>query len=194
MNTTPITELAAVNIILQNDGEAPVASLAEAGFEEAADAVAVLEEIARTVQDSGWAFNTDFNRKFTPDVNDEIVLPTDTLWIKPTNTSQSMSLVERARKLYDLLENSYSFTQPVYLDVCQMMDFPDLPSSARYYITIRAARVYQARGTGSGSQNQFTQQDEAMAQSALRKSDLRAKPRGFFRNPANARALQRRPM
>lgn len=194
MNTNPLTELDAVNIILRNDGEAPVASLDEAGFDEAADAQAALEEVSRTVQDGGWAFNTDFKRKFTPDINSEIALPADTLWIKPTYASQAMSVVERGRKLYDLESNSYEFPQPVYLDVCQMLDFSDLPSAARYYIAIRAARLYQSRATGSGSQNSFTEQDEMRAQASLRKADLRAKPRGMFRNPGQSRLLLRRPL
>lgn len=194
MNTNPITELDAVNIILRNDGEAPVASLDEAGFDEAADAQAALEEVSRTVQDGGWAFNTDFNRKLSPDLNGDIVLPADTLWVKPTYVDEAMTIVERGRKLYDLVNNTYTFTKAVHLDVCQMLDFADLPSAARYYITIRAARVYQARSTGSGSQNAFTEQDEMRAQAALRKADLRARPRGFFRNPAQSRLLVRRPL
>lgn len=194
MNTNPITELDAVNIILRNDGEAPVAALEEAGFDEAADAQAALEEVSRTVQDGGWAFNTDFNRKLSPDLNGDIVLPADTLWVKPTYVDEAMTVVERGRKLYDLVDNTYTFTKAVHLDVCQMLDFADLPSAARYYITIRAARVYQARSTGSGSQNAFTEQDEMRAQAALRKADLRARPRGFFRNPAQSRLLVRRPL
>lgn len=194
MNTNPITELDAVNIILRNDGEAPVATLDEAGFDEAADAQAALEEVSRTVQDGGWAFNVDFNRKFTPNVDGEIVLPADTLWIKPTNASQAMSLVERGRKLYDLENNTYVFSAPVHLDVCQMLDYTELPSAARYYIAIRAARLYQSRATGSPAQNSFTEQDEARAQASLKKADARAKPRGWFRNPNNARQLVRRPI
>lgn len=194
MDLNPMTELEAVNIILENDGEAPVATLEENGFDEAARAQRVLREISRTVQDAGWAFNTDFERKFNTDINDEIVLPANTLWVKPTYVSQSLSLVERNRKLYDLERNSFSFTQPVYLNVCQFLDFVELPSAARYYVTIRAARVFQARGTGSFNQNSFTQTDEAMARASLRKADLRARPRGYFRNPANARLLVRRPI
>lgn len=194
METTPLTELAAVNIILDNDGESPVASLDETGFGDVARAQRTLQEISRVVQTKGWAFNTDENRKFTPDVDDEITLPTDTLWVKPVYTSATMNVVERGRKLYDRSTGTYTFTQPLYLDICQMLDFPDLPASARDYITIRAARVFQSRGTGSGQQNSFTQQDEALAQATFRQADNRSKPRGFFRNPANARVLTRRPL
>jgi hypothetical protein len=194
MLTTPLTELDAVNIILQNDGEAPIATLDEVGFSDAAGAMAVLTEISRTVQDGGWAFNTDFDRTLSPDIDGEIALPTDTLWVKPTAGYGTSSVVERGRRLYDLDNNTYVFAAGVHLDICQMLDFTDLPSAARYYVTLRAARVYQARSTGAGSMNSFTQTDEAMAQAALKKADLRARPRGFFRTAAQQRVLIRRPM
>lgn len=195
MATTPMTELDAVNIILKNDGESPVSSLDEEGFSEAATAQETLTEISRTVQDSGWAFNTDYRRLLTPDaLTDEVDLPASTLWVRPTYTSAGRALVERARKLYDLEENSYTFAAPVYVDLCQMLEFVELPSAARYYITIRAARVYQARSTGSGSQNNFTYQDELDARASLKKADSRARPRGHFRSAQNARLMTRRPI
>ena len=194
MNTSPLTELDAVNIILRNDGEAPVASLDESGFSEAADAAAALEEVSRTVQDGGWAFNTDYSRKMLPDVSQEIVLPDTTLWIRPTYVSANLSVVERGRKLYDLSNNTYEFKQAVYLDICQMLDFTELPSSARYYITLRAARLYQARSTGSPRQNSLTEIDEMRAQASLKKADNRARPRGHFRTARGRRDILRRPI
>jgi hypothetical protein len=195
METDPMTMLDAVNIVLRNDGESPVASLTEDGFGELADAQAAIIEVSRTVQDAGWAFNTDYAYKLIPDaLTDEITVPTATLWVRPAYTSRGRALVERARKLYDLEANSYSFSAAVYVDVCQMLEFTDLPSSARYYVAIRAARVYQARSTGSGSQNNFTQIDERDARAALKRADSRARPRGHFRSAGNARVLIRRPM
>lgn len=194
MILTPLTELEAVNIILENDGEAPVNALDDSGFSESGKAQRVLREISRKVQNKGWAFNTDYERKFSPDVSDEIVLPTNTLKIKPTYLSQELRLVERGRKLYDLDKNTYVFSTPVYLNVVQMLDFEDLPAPARDYITIRAARVYQARVTGSGSQDGFTKDEEFEALSTFKSADRQARPRGFFRNPINARLNLRRPL
>jgi hypothetical protein len=195
MATTPLTELDAVNIILKNDGEYPVSSLDEGGFSEAATAQETLTEISRSVQDGGWAFNTDYRRLLTPDsFTSEITLPTDTLWVRPAYTTAGRPLVERNRRLYDLEENSYSFTSPVYVDICQMLEFVELPSAARYYIAIRASRVYQARSTGSGSQNNMTDDDEREARAALKRADSRARPRGHFRTASNARQMLRRPI
>ncbi|MCH2199749.1 MAG: hypothetical protein MK081_13300 [Flavobacteriales bacterium] len=194
MILTPQTELDAVNIILENDGEAPVNTLDDSGFSESGKAQRVLREVSRTVQSRGWAFNTDRDRKFLPTITDEIVLPTNTLKIKPTYLSEELRLVERGRKLYDVQNNTAVFTSPVYLDIVQMLAFEDLPSTARDYITIRAARVYQARATGSSSQDGFTSQEEVEARSVFKSADRQAHPRGFFRNPRNARLLTRRPL
>lgn len=194
MNTDPLTELDAVNIILENDGEAPVASLDEDGFADVGKAQRVLRMVSRAVQTDGWAFNTDFERKFTPNVDDEITLPADTLYVRPAGNSAGIRVVERGRKLYNLDTNSYTFTQPVYMDICQMLDFTDLPAAARNYVSVRAARVYQASGTGSPQQNAFTENDEFYARASLRRADLRSRPRGFFRNPREARKLVRRPL
>lgn len=194
MVLTPLTELEAVNEILRNDGEAPVASLDESGFSEAADAYSKLTHATRQFQSKGWAFNTDYERQFTPDVSNEIVLPTNTLWVKPTLTSQSLRIIERGRKLYDLLNNTYEFTAPVYLDICQMLEFTEMPAAMRDYVTVVAARKYQAQSTGSGSQDAFSQEDEWRARATMKQADSRARPRGFQRTYQGQRFNTRRPM
>lgn len=131
MKTTPMTVLDAVNIILDNDGEAPIASLDETGFGESARALARLEEVSRSFQEEGWAFNTDLARKFSPDATKEIVLPSNTLTVSPVYLSKGMAVIERGRKLYDLSNNTYQFNQPIYLNVVQMLDFEDMPSAAK---------------------------------------------------------------
>lgn len=194
MTLTPLTELEAVNEILRNDGEAPVASLDDSGFSEAADAYTRLTHATREHQTKGWAYNTDYRRQFTPDVSNEITLPTNTLWIKPTYYSQSLSLVERGRKLYDLENNTYEFNTSVYLDICQMLEFEEMPAAMRDYVTIVAARKYQAQSTGSGSQNSFTEEDEIRARARMKQADLRARPRGYQRTYQGQRQNIRRPM
>jgi len=194
MTTTPLTELEAVNEILRNDGEAPVASLDESGFSEASDAYARLTHATREHQSKGWAYNTDYERKFTPDINGDIILPADTLWVRPTYISQSLSLVERGRKLYDLEGNTYTFDAPVYLNICQMLEFSEMPSAMRDYVTIVAARKYQTQSTGSGAQDAYTEEDEIRARAVMKQADLRARPRGFARTYTGQRISIRRPL
>ena len=51
------------------------------------------------------------------------------------------------------------------------MEFADLPQAARYYISIRAARVFQNRVVGSDTLKGFTKEDEMYARVALKKYD-----------------------
>lgn len=194
MSTSPLTLLEAVNIVLKNDGESPVASLEEGGFGEAALAEATIHEVSRSVQTGGWGFNTDYAREFTPNVSNEIVLPAATLSITPAYTSGYRNLIERGRKLYDLDENTFTFTAKVYLDVVECLEWDDLTAAARHYIAIRAARLYQSRGTGSTAQDNFAADDEARALITLKQADGRMKRRGVFRQAAGLRAIQRRPL
>lgn len=193
-NTSPLTLLEAVNIVLDNDGEAPVSSLEDSGFSEAARAERIIHEASRAVQTDGWAFNTDYAREFTPNVSNEIALPDTAIQVRPAYLTAGRNLIERGRKLYDSDANSYSFTQKVYLDVVDCLEWDDLPAYVRWYITIRAARIYQARGTGSAQQNSFTQQDEMEALVSFKRADRRARRRGHFREAEGAYSIRRRPM
>jgi hypothetical protein len=54
-----------------------------------------------------------------------------------------------------------------------LLPFDDLPNAAKDYITVRAARVFQARVLGSETQEKFTEKDERDAWAELRKHELR---------------------
>lgn len=195
MDTSPLTELKAVNIMLRIDGEAPVSTLDDTGFSEVADALATLEEISREEQTRGWAYNTDYERQFSPDaLSGHIDLPDDVLWIRPSHWSIGLDIVERDRKLYNLRTNSYVFTQPVWLDVCYFLPFNSLPSYVRNLIAIRAGRRYQKNATGSQRQDMFTQEDEADARAEMKKAEGRARRRGHFRSTRGAASITRRPL
>jgi hypothetical protein len=195
MAIAPLTELDAVNMILRNDGEAPVDTLDDTGFSEVADAVSVLNNIAAEEQTRGWAYNTDYEVRLLPDaITGQIALTDDVLQVTPTLYSLGMDVVERGRKLYDLRANSYVFTAPVYLNIIRFLPFNDLPAYARVHIAIRAARRYQAQGTGSPRQDSFTLEHELKAEASCLKSDQRSRRRGHFRRGQGLYATQRRPM
>ena len=52
-----------------------------------------------------------------------------------------------------------------------MLDWEDLPETARYYIMIRASRKFQDRVVGSGKHHDFTLRDEMMALMSLRAAE-----------------------
>lgn len=195
MSIAPLTELDAVNMILRNDGEAPVDTLDDTGFSEVADASSVLNNISAEEQTRGWAYNTDYEVRLIPDaITGYIELSADVLWVRPAYLSLGMDVVERARKLYNLQTNSYVFTQPLYLDICRFFPFDAIPAYARVHVAIRAARRYQAQGTGSPKQDSFTLEHELKAEANCLKADQRARRRGHFRRGAGLNAIQRRPL
>jgi hypothetical protein len=168
--STITDELSAVNIMLGVIGESPINSLASiSGVSDAVTARQVLNEISTTVQSEGWAFNTEKNWAFLPDSTGTLVLPSNILQVDPVDSSLKVQL--RGTRLYDLKNHTFTFTDSIKLDCVLLFDFNDLPQAARYYIAVRAARVFQARTVGSDALNGFTKQDEALARVAVKNFD-----------------------
>ena len=160
----PTTKLEAVNVMLTRIGEAPVNSLIS-GLEDAELAETILESVNKETQSKGWIFNTDLKVTLGLNADNEIVLPTNYLRVdtRPTLRSSSKDIVERGRKLYDRIANSYVFTSGVQVDAVILLDFTDIPEVARRYITIRSARIFQDRVLSSTNIHGFQLVDEQQA-------------------------------
>ena len=76
--TNATQELAAINEILASVGQAPVTTLDQTN-PDVAIAYNTLLQVSREVQAEGWTFNQEYNYKFTPDTNDEILIPNNVL-------------------------------------------------------------------------------------------------------------------
>ena len=160
----PTTKLEAVNVMLTSIGEAPVNSLIS-GLEDAELAETILESVNKETQSKGWIFNTELKVTLGLNADNEIVLPTNYLRVdtRPTLRSSSKDIVERGRKLYDRIANSYVFTSGVQVDAVILLDFTDIPEVARRYITIRSARIFQDRVLSSTNIHGFQLVDEQQA-------------------------------
>ena len=160
----PTTKLEAVNVMLTSIGEAPVNSLIS-GLEDAELAETILESVNKETQSKGWIFNTDLKVTLGLNADNEIVLPTNYLRVDTRSTlrSSSKDIVERGRKLYDRIANSYVFTSGVQVDAVILLDFTDIPEVARRYITIRSARIFQDRVLSSTNIHGFQLVDEQQA-------------------------------
>ena len=173
MTITTTDELAAVNIMLGVIGESPINSLSSiSGVIDAVSAKALLNEIAVTVQSEGWQFNTENNWTFLPDSTGTITIPQTIIEVK--SSAPDFDLALRGTRLYDRKNHTYdfsSFTDGIKLDCTLLMDFNDMPQAARYYVAVRAARVFQNRNVGSETLKSFTKEDEAYARVALKKYD-----------------------
>lgn len=171
-STTPTTELEAVNVMLAVIGESPINSLNSPAVADAVTAQAVLSEISRTVQSVGWHFNTEEGFTLTPTVFDkEILVPANCLRVTTSGPDRGIDVVQRGTRLYDRQNHTYKFEKSLTVDMVLLLPFNELPETARYYITIRSARTFQARTVGSEALYQFTAQDESLALSALKKAE-----------------------
>ena len=148
--TTPTSELDAINVMLTSIGESPVNTLGS-GLQEAEIAEVVLDNVSRDVQSTGWHFNTEIRYNLARNSSNEITLPTNAIKIDKTNILREyeMDVVERGRKLYDRIGNKYTFDSDIEVDMVLLLSFDELPETARRYITLKGARVYQQRMIGS---------------------------------------------
>lgn len=171
LGLAPLTELDAVNEILGTIAESPVNSLEEEVVIDASLAMQILKTTSAEVQTTGWWFNRLEGFELTPDVRKEIQLPPNVLKLKASGETTS-KVVQRGLRLYDLSAKTYEFETSVTVDLIQGLDFEEMPSSARVYITIRAARKYQDRYFGDDATHSYTKQDELEALASLKNEDL----------------------
>lgn len=163
------TKLQAVNTIISNIGQAPVTNL-ESGNPLVEMAEQILDEITIAVLAEGWEYNMERGYPFTPDSNNQILIPDNVLSLdtKPGDGTQT---VIRNGKLYDRVKHTYEFTGQQKLDVTWLFDFEELPEAFKNYITIRAANVFAGRSVGSSEAVQFGQREETIARATLLEYD-----------------------
>jgi len=177
------TKLESVNIMLAAIGESPINTINELTGTtftntvlpvDAQIALDVLQEQNKAVQSEGWSFNTEIDVSLIRnEVTKEIVLSNDILRID-SNIHQHPSIdpIQRGLKMYDRLNNTFLFENDLICTVVYFRTFEEIPEQARYYITIKSARIFIDRLVGDGGLRGYTQQDEARARAVLLETDL----------------------
>ncbi|MER9605363.1 hypothetical protein [Mesorhizobium sp. M0243] len=164
---TPLTELEAINEILATSSESPVSTLEENQVIDASLAMNTLRATSVEVQTVGWNFNREEAVSLSPDQSGEVILPPNVLRIDTSGESAATNAVQRGQRLYDKGNRTYQFTGNVTVDWVLGLDFEELPSTARMYITIRAARKYQDRYFGDQSTHSYSAVDEQLARATM---------------------------
>ena len=158
--TNSTQELPAVNQILQSCGQAPVTTLDQTN-PDVAIAYSTLTQVSQEVQTEGWSFNLELDYEFTPDTNNEILIPNNVLQIDPAPEYFELDVIRRSGKLYDKVKHSYKFTNVLKCDVKWLFDWVDLPKPIQDYIIARAATIVSSRIVGDSTQYQMLGQKEA---------------------------------
>lgn len=161
---TPTTELEAVNLLLSTIGEAPVSTLETTGLADVARARDFIHTTSRAVQVRGRHFNTEEEYPLAPTMDQEIVLPFNTLSVRPAARSAWRNVTQRGSRLYDITNQTYTFTDKIYVRLVLFLAFEELPEAARWYIAVSAARRFQAHVMGSDTLFKFSEYDERLAE------------------------------
>ena len=185
--TNATQELPAINQILSSCGQAPVTTLDQTN-PDVAIAYDTLLQVSREVQAEGWTFNKEFHYEFTPDSNDEIVIPNNILQMKLSKNSANVDYdgIRRNGKLYDRQHHTYKWediTTPIEMDIVWEFDWVDLPQPVQDFITARASALVSQRIIGDQTQYQMLQQQEAFARAMALEYDTQQGQYTFFGHP-----------
>ena len=164
----PINELQAVNMLLSAIGEAAVSSLETATTVDVTQAKNLLSNINREVQQKGWHFNTEWDVVLSLDSDSRIPLGTSILSIYSPTKLTTIRGREGSSFLYDLDNNTFTWGASVNDAVTiTLLDFEDIPQTARQYITSKAARIFQEEIIGQISAESINRQEEVEAYADL---------------------------
>lgn len=119
-----ISKLDVVNKCLATIGEVPLNSL-DTDHPYAGAAARLIPECNARIQARGWWFNKETIQAHPDAQSKEIVLPADFLGVD-TETAQ-LKYVVRGRRLYDLVNRTYQFEEPVWVDIIRLIKFDELP-------------------------------------------------------------------
>ena len=163
-----MSELEAVNKILAVAGDSPVQTLDD-DYIQADLALAVLTRASRRVQSAGWWFNEEESYPLIPDIGGLITLGTNVISVVALNDAGTV--VQRGNRLYDRQERTYVFTQQVLVDTILMLDWTELPQSAREHIVDVACTQYNNDFFGSNDIKQNLAKNEQMTYLILKQED-----------------------
>jgi len=167
------TELDAVNQILSSVGQAPVTTL-DLQNPEVSIVLNTLREVNRQVQAEGWIFNTERNYELTPNTDTKFIeFPSNILQID-TNSQYhkgQYDVVKRGNKLWDRLNHTFVFNDPIRADIVWYFDFTDVPPAIQAYITARAARMCAVKMVGDRELQALLQEQEMMTRAGALEYD-----------------------
>jgi Tail tubular protein len=175
----------AVNVLLQAIGEAPVNSIEVSESVDVAAAVQALDEISLAVQTKGWHWNREYGLKLTPNSQNQLVLPDNTLRVvKAYDEAPQLprKVAQRGARLYDQQNHTFTFDDPLLVDLILFLAYEDIPAYAARYITIRAAMQFQGRLQTNSSVTRITEDEVAQAVAIVEQAEDEAQTNNGINN------------
>ena len=141
-------ELAAVNDMLAAIGESPVNSLEGDANADVANARRILNNVNREVQSKGWTYNIAEGETLIPDVFSGYI-PYMSDYLRLT-VAGGTPYVRRGENLYDKVNRTDVFTNPVQVDLIRLKDYSEMPECFRNWIVVKASRRFNMFFFGAG--------------------------------------------
>lgn len=159
----PTTELEAVNECLENIGQTPVSTISGSIGVDAQIALSFVRKVNRELQSQGWYWNTDKEIPLTPNGAGNILVPSNTLSVDTSGVDVSRDVVQRGSLLYDRDNRTYTFTEPLTVQLVVGLPFEELPETGRRFVALRAARLFQDRIEGTSGSSDMDDEMRALA-------------------------------
>lgn len=168
------TLLEAVNTLLSNIGESPVATLEDEQVVEAQVAKRSILEVHKEAQTRGWGWNTEHNVPYQIQQDRTLTVPANLVRFALHPQAYNRRFVLRGQKVYDRVTRSYQIgndVSQVVADVVMLLPWDECPEAFNRYVTIRAARVFSGRLVTDDTLYRFTAMDEQMAWAELERME-----------------------
>lgn len=174
-----MSKIEAVNAVIAVAGDAPVTSLS-GDYEQAVIAEAILDKLGREVQSQSWWFNEVNGLEIVPSTIDEIDLPANT--ISAEAVGDYGLIVQRGLRMFHRGNNTYKFTDPVCIDLVELLAWDETPQTFRQYVVTLAKEEYNNEYFGSQDVARTVERQLSIAFATFRKEDLKSKDLNIFRN------------
>lgn len=164
----------AVNTLLSNIGEAPVATLEDEQVVEARLALRTLLETHKEAQTRGWGWNTEEGVSYQVATDHTLTVPENVVRWSLNRYRYDTRFVLRGQKVYDRETRSYVLGDDVthvVADVVKLLPWDSCPEAFNRYATIRAARTFAARLVTDDSLFRYSATDEQLALAELERME-----------------------
>ena len=187
-----LTELEAVNLMLDLIGETPVGSIESVPTLPDADrALRFLRRSSKEVQGKGWHCNR-ISTDVTPDTNGYIAVGSTWLRVDTTYTGTEINATVRTssgtRYLFNLDENTFIWPTgtTVAVEYIEYLDFENLTPTLQDYIAAKAAVVFQQAVVTSAELDKAAKEQAQLAWIELQEAEAESEDLNVLTNNDHA--------
>lgn len=134
-----MNKLDAVNNVLRRVGVLPVSALDTGGPSAAGHAERFIDAADTSCQARGWHFNTRRGVLLSRNGSNKIAVPANTFHIDTDGQSRHIDVTVVGGFLYDIENNTDTWSQDLYVTYVAKTDFTDLPEAFADYVVTESA-------------------------------------------------------